>query len=280
MLRYSVTLSPFIKGLINYLKIMEKISGENYKQALAEYKAGLGEYREKYRELDRKRQILMLKHSKLALLRERRLEEVLEEKGLGLCSVELGASFFRCGKHKGEAVLTGLKRLGIFEEEELSLVYFQTYIYHRGGHYEGSGYRYHEGIYQICSFHLQMPIEKVFLVPSLYPFPPHLPPNFEPITALPESPDFIGGGEGEARFQDSADNAGEALESLKYKKTADFHPRKLISKVVKNKEGVFIDKEDKILSADLYNTGVWGGTPEGIFRQFKIYPLPKEPEED
>lgn len=47
-----------------------------------------------------------------------------------------------------------------------------------------------------------------------------------------KTPGFQTGDESEARFQDSADMEGEALESLKYKKTADSQSAEAYRKII------------------------------------------------
>lgn len=165
----------------------EELSPTNYEDEVLKYEQKLAKYHHALRALEGQLSRLRDYREDLAQLRSNKLRQLLDDNGLAVCSTEFGASFFRCGKHNDIPGLSDFEKSGVFEKGKLKFVRLSTYVFCKGGHYERSFYAYHEGIYQICNHHLEMPEETVFLVPSLYPFiAQQLPPDFKALSIVEE----------------------------------------------------------------------------------------------
>ncbi len=134
---------------------------QSYGEALEEFGFKLGEYEKAKAQSEQLLKQIREKYQELAQLRERKLEQLLDEQGLGICCAELDKDEF-IKQHKNVFGLGKLGQLGIFPLEKLNFVYFQTYVYCKGGDYEESSWGTKQEIYHLCDFHTKSDPREVF----------------------------------------------------------------------------------------------------------------------
>ncbi|MDO8638728.1 MAG: hypothetical protein Q7R43_04070 [Candidatus Daviesbacteria bacterium] len=147
---------------------------ENYEQGLQEFIASQADYQttaDQLREIKRK---IWSQHLQLELaikglskLRHQRAFEIMEEKGLGICSAEIVPEEFKL-KHPDFKKTSESEKLGLFLLGKLRFLYFYDKRWVGGGHYE-SEYSYKINyILSLCPHHF--PKKTSFSLASIFSY--------------------------------------------------------------------------------------------------------------